>query len=262
MQAWTPLPYYGCVNNGSAYQEVAFARARALIDAGADVIQHDDPTVNSEAASWNNGDPEQSGCYCSVCMAGFTTALLDGSLDANTTALGVNGSFNYKNYLLDEMSAAPTRETEDARLLEPTSNASQELRELFLLYQQNVTNSYARKLRDHVNNYSAHVRNRSVFPMSCNNGGRWPQPPESSPYFAAPIFRADGSRRRRGCHVDIPWRRVAATPGPRGRSAETVACLGTRSSITRWESWPLSMAIQEGCARFSWIQCRKIIRKS
>ena len=27
-------------------------------------------------------------------------------------------------------------------------------------------------------------------------------------------YFADGSRRRRGCHVDSPWRRVAATPRP------------------------------------------------
>ena len=26
------------------------------------------------------------------------------------------------------------------------------------------------------------------------------------------LFRGDESRRRRGCNVDIPWRRVAATP--------------------------------------------------
>ena len=29
------------------------------------------------------------------------------------------------------------------------------------------------------------------------------------------IFRGDESRRRRGCDVDSPWRRVAATPRPR-----------------------------------------------
>ena len=40
------------------------------------------------------------------------------------------------------------------------------------------------------------------------------------------IVRGDGSRRRRGCHVDSPWGRVAATPqcladSPRGRVAAT-----------------------------------------
>ena len=36
------------------------------------------------------------------------------------------------------------------------------------------------------------------------------------------IFRGDGSRRRRGCDADIPWRRVAVTPRlRRGHSVET-----------------------------------------
>ena len=35
-------------------------------------------------------------------------------------------------------------------------------------------------------------------------------------------FRGGESRRRRGCHVDIPWRRVAATPRLRGGSSAAV----------------------------------------
>ena len=38
----------------------------------------------------------------------------------------------------------------------------------------------------------------------------------------SPRGHSNESRRRRGCHVDIPWRRVAATPRlPRGYSMET-----------------------------------------
>ena len=47
-------------------------------------------------------------------------------------------------------------------------------------------------------------------------------------------YAADGSRRRRGCHVDIPWRRVAATPRPRrGYLVKTGARLRYRF---RWSS--------------------------
>ena len=35
------------------------------------------------------------------------------------------------------------------------------------------------------------------------------------------VAAADGSRRRRGCDVYVPWRRHPATPRPRGRSVET-----------------------------------------
>ena len=43
-------------------------------------------------------------------------------------------------------------------------------------------------------------------------------------YFSPRGYVSDASRRRRGCTVDIPWRRVAATPRLKhGRSVETSA---------------------------------------
>ena len=74
---------YGCINNPD-YLSIAFEFGASLITkVGGDAIQHDDPAANGEAVSWNAGDPEQSGCYCEHCMAGFTQSLL---VQLNATA--------------------------------------------------------------------------------------------------------------------------------------------------------------------------------
>ena len=54
-------------------------------------------------------------------------------------------------------------------------------------------------------------------------------------YVLSPRGSTDGSRRRRGCDVDIPWRRVAATPRPgflRRRRTDAVL-LSPRVAATR-----------------------------
>ena len=43
---------------------------------------------------------------------------------------------------------------------------------------------------------------------------------------AAWIFQGDESRRRRGCHVDISWRRVAATPRRSDARGQKRHCMG------------------------------------
>jgi len=56
---------------------------------------------------------------------------------------------------------------------------------------------------------------------------------------AAWIFRGDGSRRRRGCHVDIPWGPIAAKPRlQRGHSAETSRGVGAAAPSPRKHPWP------------------------
>eukprot|EP01045_Picozoa_sp_COSAG04_P025062 COSAG04_NODE_3226_length_3027_cov_2.222678_2_plen_274_part_00 len=62
MRTWTtPGHPYGCINSPS-YLRAAFDFAAKLVGIGADGLQHDDPTANGEAATWNGGDPELSGC--------------------------------------------------------------------------------------------------------------------------------------------------------------------------------------------------------
>jgi len=54
MRAWGSKPYYGCINHPD-YLKLAFARADELFEMSG-AIQHDDPTANGEAASWNQGE--------------------------------------------------------------------------------------------------------------------------------------------------------------------------------------------------------------
>ena len=62
MRTWTtPGHPYGCINSPS-YLRAAFDFAAKLVGIGADGLQHDDPTANGEAATWNDGNPELSGC--------------------------------------------------------------------------------------------------------------------------------------------------------------------------------------------------------
>ncbi len=61
MSMWTPVPYWGCVNSPE-YRKIYLDCARRLIEAGADAIQTDDPTLNLSALRWG-------GCFCEYCVS-------------------------------------------------------------------------------------------------------------------------------------------------------------------------------------------------
>eukprot|EP01046_Picozoa_sp_COSAG06_P021610 COSAG06_NODE_1632_length_8855_cov_44.798310_10_plen_273_part_00 len=140
MRAWPSKPYYGCINHPD-YLKLAFARGIELFEMSG-AIQHDDPTANGEAASWDQGDPESSGCYCEHCMAGFTKAL-EGLNESMRERLNVSAAFNYREVLLDNSSYAPA--------------VLAELRELFVAFQVNSTERYIGK------------RNRPSFQMKSDH---------------------------------------------------------------------------------------------
>ena len=81
--------------------------------------------------SYDGGDPHSSGCYCSHCMSGFTTALNSGAMNASArSTFNVTSQFDYKEYLLSNPpggAAAPK---------------SKVLRSLFVDFQQNSTRAY------------------------------------------------------------------------------------------------------------------------
>ena len=170
MRSWPGEPRnYGCVNNPE-YIRIAQAMAEGLVAAGAGGIQHDDPGSNFEAAGWNGGDPELSGCYCSYCMDGFTRALLVALSPAERAALNVTASFSYKQFL----STHPWHSADAA---------VQRLRALFLEYQLNVTERYLQGLRAHID---------ANIPLSCNNGGkRWAPPLGACSYGLGELSASD-----------------------------------------------------------------------
>eukprot|EP00937_MAST-01D_sp_MAST-1D-sp2_P001369 g1369.t1 len=167
MRTWAPPHhYYGCVNN-PAYKQLAIARARQLVALGATMIQHDDPESNAEATQWDRGDPRTSGCYCPVCVKGFTAALLDGALNGTELRrLNVTAAFDYGAYVRGEYqlpAAAGAGAGARAPLpWDPEKNAT--LRAAFVQFQRNATRAYARELRAAV---------PAAVPLSGNNGGFW-----------------------------------------------------------------------------------------
>ena len=149
MSAWPNPPSPGCVNKPD-YIAIVQARLEQLVDAGADSIQHDDPAINAGLASWYGGDPHRSGCYCSHCMSGFTSALMQ--LNVSERAfLNVTSDFDYRAFLLaNESGTAP--------------DVLHALRVRFVRFQAASMANYSQRLRATV---PAHVA------LSCNGGGDW-----------------------------------------------------------------------------------------
>ena len=129
---------------------------------GSNALQHDDPASNGEAVSWNNGDPETSGCYCQHCMAGFTGQLMSQLNTSSRARLNVTAEFNYKDRLLHTTNR--------------TTPQLERLRSLFVTYQLNVTERYVHGLRAHVDAVAHEMGWNMTY--SCNNGGHW-----TTPYF-------------------------------------------------------------------------------
>ena len=168
MRSWPGTRrYYGCVNS-PAFKSAAFAFVDRLTHSGATSIQHDDAASNSEAVTWNGGDPHLSGCYCDVCIKGFTGRLMSTLNITEQKALNVTPSFSYRGFLLG-------------------NHTNTKLRALFVEYQRNVTVQYLQELKAHLRSTAASTAGRAravhqlsssdapsaAAPLSCNNGGYW-----------------------------------------------------------------------------------------
>ena len=143
-----------------------------------DGIQHDDPGANGEAAQWNGGDPELSGCYCDHCMSGFTGTLFDTLNDTDRarvralpaclplphchahahSQLNITKSFNYRDLLLREK-------------WNGSSPAVLGLRPLFVQYQINSSERYLHDLREH-------MHTKVIIYLRCSS-------PKTSPFGVA-----------------------------------------------------------------------------
>ncbi|MDZ7346501.1 MAG: hypothetical protein ONA69_06870 [candidate division KSB1 bacterium] len=92
---WEPKPYGGCANAPEYFQNL-LERAKRLIEAGADSIQFDDPSMNQGALGWGGG-----GCFCVHCVEGFKDYLKSNVSKSKLHSFGiedVNG-FSYRDFL-------------------------------------------------------------------------------------------------------------------------------------------------------------------
>jgi hypothetical protein len=228
MRAWRVQPFYGCVNNPQ-YRQIAIRRAATLLKAGADVIQHDDPATNGEAVAWNGGDPRLSGCYCSVCMSGFTNALL-GSLNASVLhKLNVTGpSWNYRDDAVLPNASQP--------LPPPRGSVAFDLRELFVAYQINVTRSYVEDLRSESGNATS---------FSANNGGRWSSPNDLFDFGLGELDKINANPGGlRNIFVDeVPPGRQQVMTMPKEASISPSDVLLTRAAVAQSYSLGANMLV-------------------
>ena len=162
MRGWSPTspakgPAWGCVNKPE-YRQVAFDFTRRVLEARPDALQHDDPELNAGIASWNGGDPQQSGCYCDVCMDKFSRALKSHLNSTEQHRLGLSsGNFSYKQFIKGKSHPA------DAALL----------RSLFVGFQTNSTISYLSDLNAFIEQTAERLNLSTPFPFSGNNNGVW-----------------------------------------------------------------------------------------
>lgn len=141
-----------CVNN-PAVERCYVEYLKSSMDAGAQVMQRDEPGGNENAISWG-------GCFCEHCMKTFR-----GYLSKNTNAgeqrqLGIDDieTFDYRNLLMRQ--GAPVGD--DFRRWD-----GGELKQLFIRFQTEATVAFHRRTRQTLNE---HVGRRVA--ISCNNGCR------------------------------------------------------------------------------------------
>jgi hypothetical protein len=152
-RAWRPPGnWWICVNNPVGERSyVQFLKS--YIDAGAQIMQRDEPSGNASAVAWG-------GCFCSHCMAGFRGYLADNTTPEQQRQLGIHDvqSFDYAQHLRGQ--GAPVGDAFGRW------NGG-ELKERFLQFQTEATIAFHRRTRKELDDYA----DRQVA-FSCNNGCR------------------------------------------------------------------------------------------
>ncbi|MFO7976980.1 MAG: hypothetical protein R6V12_20400 [Candidatus Hydrogenedentota bacterium] len=143
---------WGCVNTPKlerGYLECL----KQYLDAGAEVMQRDEPRANLLAVHWG-------GCFCDYCMAGFRTWLAENTTREQRQAAGVDAldTFDYREHLRAENA--------------PVGDAfgkwdGGQLKKWFIAFQETSTLAFHERMRAGVDDYAG----RRV-PFSCNNGAR------------------------------------------------------------------------------------------
>ncbi len=152
-RAWRPPGnWWICVNNPMV--ERAYVQyLESCIDAGAQIMQRDEPSGNASAVAWG-------GCFCQHCMAGFREYLADNTTPEQQRQMGIQDArpFDYAQYLREQQ--APVGDAFGR-------SGGGELKELFLQFQTEATIAFHHRTRKELDDYAG----RRV-PFSCNNGCR------------------------------------------------------------------------------------------
>jgi hypothetical protein len=152
-RAWRPPGnLWMCVNN-PAVERCYVEYLKSCLDAGAQVVQRDEPGGNENAISWG-------GCFCDHCMRAFRDYLAKNSTAERQKQLGIDdiSTFDYRDLLRRD--GAPVGD--DFRRFD-----GGELKRLFVQFQADATVAFHRRTRRALNEYVG----RRVA-MSCNNGCR------------------------------------------------------------------------------------------
>lgn len=143
---------WGCVNTPEL-ERGYLEYLKRYIDAGADVMQRDEPRANLLAVNWG-------GCFCDHCMSGFRAWLAENTTREQREAAGIAAldTFDYRQHVL----------AQDA----PVGDAfgkwdGGQLKEWFTAFQEDSTLAFHERMRAAVDAYAG----RRV-PFSCNNGVR------------------------------------------------------------------------------------------
>ncbi|MCP4642429.1 MAG: hypothetical protein GY851_18435 [bacterium] len=143
---------WGCINNPEL-ERGYLAYLKRYIDAGAQVMQRDEPRANLLATRWG-------GCFCDHCMAGFRNWLRKRCNRDKLKELGIQdiNTFDYRDHLRQANA--------------PVGDAFKkweggELKEKFVQFQEEASIAFHRRMRAAIDTYAG----RPV-PMSANNGAR------------------------------------------------------------------------------------------
>jgi len=144
---------WGCINNPEL--ERGYLRyLQRYIDAGAEVMQRDEPGANHLATRWG-------GCFCDHCMQGFRGYLGEHTTPSERKNLGIEDveTFDYRDRL--KKAGAPAGDAFGRW------KDGGKLQELFVRFQLDATLAFHRRTRAAIDRYAGrHV------PISCNNGAR------------------------------------------------------------------------------------------
>jgi hypothetical protein len=150
MRAWKRPNPWGCANNPE-FRAGHVRAAIAAVEAGADVLQRDEPGQNKHALRWG-------GCFCEHCMTAFRQWLTENGDPDVLVRLGVTdiATFDYRDYL--RARGAPVGD-DFGRW------RGDELKTYFERFQVESSVTFNRWWREELNR---HFGRR--IPVSCNNG--------------------------------------------------------------------------------------------